>query len=359
MSTLRVNVNVSTTASMPTPTPMNTPVRHTCDDDDVELPLPTDYSVENAIQNAGYIPLSQMDDTLQGQIWKVSQDSTTYVIKVTNKSLHDEGATYYSGQKLKISENILKEKAILEYLTEYSPPASLVQYTDFFSDDLNYFLVMQYAGKMSLFEFVKRCHQYIEQGIISLKQWHRLCRVALKQMVELLDWLHNTMHCCHLDLSLENFVIDNVMVTQRQRSKQIVFSSDFQIKLIDFGVSRVFCDTDKHNQIDFTSTKYVGKKAYKSPEVYAQKPFDARAADCWSLAVVFFMMIAGCPPWTKASKSDAAYKAMTQGHLAELLLQWNRLDYVTSDILDLMHRLFQKEEHRMRVEEIKMHPFLQ
>eukprot|EP01084_Bolivina_argentea_P249857 418433_1 len=167
---------------------------------------------------------------------------------------------------------------------------------------------MEYAGSMSLFEFVKKCHQYINQKLLSIEQWHVFCKIAMKQMIHLIDWLHNAMNVCHLDISLENFCIDNVMVTENTETKTITFLPCFQIRIIDFGVAEVFCSKNEYNEIDFQCNKYVGKTQYKAPEVYKKKEiFDAKGADCWSLSVVFFIMIIGCPPWLKPSKSDIAF----------------------------------------------------
>merc|ERR1712113_899050 len=93
--------------------------------------------------------------------------------------------------------------------------------------------------------------------------------MAFKQIVGLIDWLHNEMNCCHLDISLENFVISNVMVTIH--NKQIKFSNEFTIKIIDFGLAEVFTSKSRTGKMSFRCTKFVGKTAYKSPSVFARK----------------------------------------------------------------------------------------
>ena len=130
----------------------------------------------------------------------------------------------------------MKETAILRYLTSSNPPNSLAKFESFWSDKKNYFLAMEDGGN-GLFEFVTKCHKFINSGKLSIKEWHRFCKIAFKQMVTLLDWMHNKMNCCHLDISLENFVIDNVMVMVDKQTDQIIFSNDFQIKMVDFGLA--------------------------------------------------------------------------------------------------------------------------
>eukprot|EP01083_Nonionella_stella_P221243 790644_1 len=212
---------------------------------------------------------------------------------------------------------------------------------------------------MSLFDFVKKCHQYIQNKMLSIKEWHKFCKIAIKQITDLVDWLHNKMNVCHLDLSLENFVIDNVMVMENTETKMIAFLPDFQIRIIDFGLAEVF-HKKKGNKIDFQCNKYVGKRQYKAPEVYKQKHiFDARAADCWSLSVVFFIMWFGCPPWYKPSINDITFNLiMYERELEEILTKWNKMELVTCNIFNFLNLMFQEEKYRLTIREIKRHPFL-
>eukprot|EP01084_Bolivina_argentea_P030413 56367_1 len=210
------------------------------------------------------------------------------------------------------------------------------------------------------FQFVRKCHEYIAKGILEIKEWHRFCKIAMKQMVNLLDWMHNKMGCCHLDISLENFVINNVMVMMTGRDgTKIEFSDNFQIKLIDFGLAEVFNSSTEDGEIDFVCTKYVGKTQYKSPKVYGKKKaFDARKADVWSLGVCFFMMIIGGGPFTKATIKDPCFEIIMNGQLLDLIVGWNKIDFINKNILDLMFRIFRKEKYRLTIDDIKTHPFL-
>jgi len=142
-------------------------------------------------------------------------------------------------------------------------------------------------------------------------------------------------------------------------SNQIVFCDDFTVKLIDFGLAEVFTSRNKDNKISFKCNKYVGKTAYKAPRVYSKKkPFDARAADCWSMGVVLFMMIIGGSPYQRPTKSDATFSYIISGAINQLLDQWDRTAFVTPVILDLMERIFQRQKYRVNIDEIKKHPWL-
>eukprot|EP01084_Bolivina_argentea_P211727 360090_1 len=82
------------------------------------------YSIEKVLKNAGYTPLKELCATLQGSIWRVSKVSNNkkgrkrnYIIKVTKRSLHHKSVAECNGKQVNVSENIIKETAILRYLT--------------------------------------------------------------------------------------------------------------------------------------------------------------------------------------------------------------------------------------------------
>merc|ERR1712087_251037 len=169
-----------------------------------------------------------------------------------------------NGKNISVKEDILKETAILRYLTSNNPPEELAKFEGFFTDSRNYMLVMEDGGD-GFFEFVTKCHQFISKGKLTIAEWHRFCKLAYAQMVDLVHWLHCEMNCCHLDISLENFVIDNCRVIVSETTNQIEFCADFQIKLIDFGLAEVFMAKHKNEPIEFRCRKFVGKTAYKAP----------------------------------------------------------------------------------------------
>ena len=114
-------------------------------------------------------------------------------MKVVQKALHKKSITIRDdGRQIKISENILKETRILRYLSSNNPPLSLAKYVDFWYDKKRYYLVMEDAGN-DFFDFIVKCHSLIEEKRISISEWHRFCRIAMKQMVDLVEWMHNTM----------------------------------------------------------------------------------------------------------------------------------------------------------------------
>merc|ERR1712130_1014781 len=103
------------------------------------------------------------------------------------------------------------------------------------------------------FDFIVKCHELIGKKHISIIEWHKFCKIAMKQMVDLIEWMHNEMQVCHFDLSLENFAISNLEIIYSDDGS-ITFCDNFQIKLIDFGLAEVFGSTRyPENKNDFLS----------------------------------------------------------------------------------------------------------
>eukprot|EP01083_Nonionella_stella_P001097 3169_1 len=315
--------------------------------------------IESTLMSKGYSSLQKINDALQGSIWKAmrSNSESPIVIKAINKSLHHRKITHLNDKQVRVDEDIVKESHILKHLTNDDPPLSLTKFVDFFSDSEYFYLAMEHGGT-NLFHFVKEAHQCLANGVLPVPVWQSFCKIAMKQMVDLIDWMHNTMKTCHFDISLENFVISNARVSVDVTTKKILnFNNDFQIKIIDFGLAEMFTTTGEDGTIDFSSTKYVGKANYEAPEVYRQEgAFDARNADCWSLGVSFFKMIIGSAPFQRPSSDDALFQIMMNGHLIACLQSWNRFDYITPNMLDLIERMFvSKATNRLNIREIRQH----
>ena len=70
------------------------------------------------------------------------------------------------------------------------------------------------------------------------------------------------------------------------------------------------------------------------------------------------MIIFCCAPWKTASDSDEAFKKIMNGNLLDVLRAWDKLNYVTIEIMDLFDKFFQFEGKRINLKEIKRHPWI-
>jgi len=193
-------------------------------------------------------------------------------------------------------------------------------------------------------------------------------------------YLHNFCNIAHLDLSLENIVID---------------TNTNVVRIIDFGLAKHFGNKNINNNNNNNNNNndsgnrmnanwqydgIIGKNAYHSPEIrniynYVLKiqnskntngiveisdnmKYDARSADVWAIGVILFMMLAGCQPWHVAESSDTLFKLIANGKIRYVLDAWNSTKYVDNDGIDLLTRIFKPENERININGILDHPYV-
>eukprot|EP00483_Globobulimina_turgida_P000787 UN00788 len=172
-------------------------------------------------------------------------------------------------------------------------------------------------------------------------------------MVECIHFMH-ARNVVHFDISLENFLINDIKIEviqniKTQKCKLKFVSNDIQIKLCDFGLAELF------TKEECQSNKNTGKKQYKSPELLSQKQFDAKANDIWCFGVCIFMIATGCPPWDVADKTDKTFNYVMKYSIEDLLTYWKIIDDVDDDLIHLLDSIFQCQQDRISIYDIKNH----
>eukprot|EP01083_Nonionella_stella_P273386 927346_1 len=307
------------------------------------------------IMNAvGYTAHDKIADTLQGTVWRAVQRSTNklVVIKATDRYLHQNHicTRVVNGRRVEVQvhENCKKELRILKYLSRDTRcPASIVKYIHSFQSTDYYFIVMEDGGR-NLFDFITKAHRFLEHGSLKIGAWHDACKVIFKQMMECVEYIH-CKNVSHFDISLENFLINEVEIIVNPDGTIRFCAESIQIKLCDFGLAELF-DSNK----EFSSSKYCGKTKYSSPEVTSEKDtFCAQSNDIWCLGVCLFMMIIGSAPWHKASIDDDRFVTIVNGGIVGLLSRWKKLHYTDPHIIRLFTSLFKLEEKRVAMDALK------
>ena len=112
-------------------------------------------------------------------------------------------------------------------------------------------------------------------------------------MLDGLEHMHNVGKVAHLDMKLENILLDE----------------DFNIKLCDFGFS------------DSVDTKIYRKKGtlnYMPPEIITNFKFGyfGTQADIFACGAILFILIFGVPAFNYATKDDPFYRFFVRGRPA-------------------------------------------
>ena len=207
----------------------------------------------------------------------------------------------------------------------------------------------------------KQNHPNDQNKVVVREVWKHNMRYYFRMLARSIYYLHVHCNIAHLDISLENTVIDaNTNVT----------------RVIDFGLARHFPNiTNKNN--DGTNWKYsgfTGKIPYHSPEIRtifnvvreqlisqtnnndtnnstnntnanrndinnelseividSNLWYDARGADVWALGVILFILLVGGQPWEVADSDQEPFKMIMNGQMREVLACWKSEKFVDND----------------------------
>ena len=89
----------------------------------------------DVIKSAGYHGCTKISATMQGNVWRSIQRKTkkNVAIKSSNIDLHTKSIIIDNNTEYKVQEDILKETAVLNYLSyDKQCPSSIAKYIDSF-----------------------------------------------------------------------------------------------------------------------------------------------------------------------------------------------------------------------------------
>jgi len=155
---------------------------------------------------------------------------------------------------------------------------NVVQLIDVLSDELNFYIVMEFCGGGELFQYI------IDRGKLDESQ----ARGFFRQLVDALRSVH-ALGVVHRDVKPENLLLDDYGA----------------IKVTDFGLSRYV------GAARLAQTA-CGSPCYASPEILSGGEYDGTKSDMWSCGVILFAMVAGHLPWTKKNQT-ALFEQIKRG----------------------------------------------
>eukprot|EP01083_Nonionella_stella_P280379 953863_1 len=172
----------------------------------------TTHNIDPLLKLNGYKFIRKICDTQQGELLEATDHkSSAVVIKKVGTALFRQRITKKDafGMTYCIPNNILKEAIILNHLTVNNHCTFMIQFVHFFYSDHYYYLVTKQIDDdtLNLKQFLEQAQKYICDGKLDMKKYLKVLKYIFWQLSVWLHWMHNDMHCCHLDLTLEHVLL--------------------------------------------------------------------------------------------------------------------------------------------------------
>lgn len=181
-----------------------------------------------------------------------------------------------------------------------------------------FYILMDYVGGGQLLHYIVKRQRLSD----------RRTRLFTRQIVSALDYLHRN-SIVHRDLKIENIMIDK---------------SGRQIKIIDFGLSNLFCP-------ERLLTTYCGSLYFAAPELLRANPYRGPEVDIWSLGVVIYVMATGAVPFDDKSM-PGLHEKIKKGHVTYP-------SHMSEECKDLLSKIFITDpSKRIIMTDIIHHPWL-
>lgn len=150
---------------------------------------------------------------------------------------------------------------------------NIAEVYDIIANELFFIIIMEYCPCGNLYDFLVQSH--------FLPEW-RVFKIS-RGILDALQYLHQR-GISHRDLKLENLVFDDKR----------------NAKIIDFGFS---VEPQRGSNLRYT---ICGTLDYTPPEIILNLPYDARAADIWSMGIIMYALAFGTFPFTGYGDDDIA-----------------------------------------------------
>lgn len=241
-----------------------------------------------------------------GSVYLAREKASKYIVAIK---------VLYKSQLLKagVEHQLRREIEIQSHLRN----RNILRMFGYFYDSKRIYLILEYSPGGELYK------RLTAKGRFSEKTSARyICDLALA-----LDYCHGK-HVIHRDIKPENLLV----------------GAHSEIKIADFGWS-VHAPTSRRNTL-------CGTLDYLPPEMVEGREHDEKV-DIWSLGVLLFEFLYGCPPF-EAEGHSATYR-----RISRVDLRFPQKPVVSDDAKDLIRRLLVKDpKKRLALKEIPKHPWV-
>ena len=180
-----------------------------------------------------------------------------------------------------------------------------------------FYLITEYLSNNSLIKKIIKQKRFSEEETLKI----------FFQLIDALNYMHNTMNVCHRNISVEN----------------IFFDKNNRVKLIGFSYSTFYKKGQKFKES-------FGSLCYACPEIISEEEYEPELADVWSLGIVLYVMICGYLPFCE--EDDEKNK--------DLIIK-GKIDYpreMSNKLKDLLkHMLDVNPKKRYTFSKIVRHPW--
>ena len=250
--------------------------------------------------------LKEIGTSAYGKVYRCMNITTGHIFackKMDKTKIKDK-------ERFKTEINLLKE-------TDHP---NIIKLYDIYEDMEYIYLIMEECTGGEFFDTLAKKAQmrkmYTEKDAAKIFQ----------QILEAVNYLH-AHGVCHRDIKPENILFQS-------------FKKDSLIKIIDFGLSKLF--DEQNNKISGT----VGTTYYMAPEVikgkYNQK------CDVWSCGVILYIMLCGKPPFYSKDEKELKKKILN----IEYDFDYPEFDKISDDAKNLIKKIFVPLEKRPSISDI-------
>ncbi|KAJ8612384.1 hypothetical protein CTAYLR_007941 [Chrysophaeum taylorii] len=174
-------------------------------------------------------------------------------------------------QKQSMGAQIKKEISIMKQLEH----PNVVKLKEVLASRTKIFIVLELVTGGELFDLI------VKSGRLAEPEAKRYFR----QLVDGVSYCHSQ-GVAHRDLKPENLLLDEHVV----------------LKISDFGLSALYDGDQGASRSQMLHTT-CGTPNYVAPEVLQNEGYDGRIADCWSIGVILYVLLAGFLPFDEQTMS--------------------------------------------------------
>ena len=227
---------------------------------------------------------------------------------------------------VKYFETEIKILALLDH-------PNIVRLFEVFEDPKNFYLIMELCEGGNLFS-----------RLTNNKLKEKKAAIIMEQVVSAIAYCHEK-GICHRDLKPQNILFYDE-------------SPNSQIKVVDFGISKIFDPSLTNLQNDINNSgnnklkkmdSTIGTMHFFSPEVI--KGSYNEKCDIWSLGIILYFLLCGYPPFAGDNDNQIIQNILTS-KLTFPKTEWKN---VSDSAKDLISHMLCPEKKRISAKEIMNH----